>query len=151
MQGLNKVQLIGHLGKDPEVRSSPSGKKMANLRLATSESWRDKQTGERKERTEWHTVVIFNENLVKIVESYVKKGSKIYVEGKLATRKWQDQNGADRYSTEVVLSDFDGRILLLDGRSGSDQSDGGESRSEAPRQAQPAQSRAHEIDDEIPF
>lgn len=115
---VNKVILVGNLGRDPEVRSFPNGGKVCNLRIATSESWRDRNTGERKERTEWHSVAIFNENLAKIAEQYLKKGSKVYIEGQLETRKWQDQSGADRYSTEVVLRQFRGELTLLDGRDG---------------------------------
>ncbi|WP_455475242.1 single-stranded DNA-binding protein [Bartonella sp. B17] len=113
---LNKVILIGNLGADPEIRRLNSGDQVANLRIATSESWRDRTTNERKERTEWHSVVIFNENLIKIVEQYVKKGSKIYIEGQLQTRKWQDQNGNDRYTTEIVLQKYRGELQMLDGR-----------------------------------
>ncbi|MBI1217761.1 MAG: single-stranded DNA-binding protein [Rhodobacteraceae bacterium] len=113
---VNKVILIGNLGRDPEVRSFPSGGKVCNLRIATSENWRDKATGERKERTEWHSVAIFNENLVRIAEQYLRKGSTVYIEGQLETRKWQDQSGADRYSTEVVLRPFRGELTLLGGR-----------------------------------
>lgn len=111
---VNKVILIGNLGRDPEVRSLGSGDKVVSFRLATSETWRDKATGERKERTEWHSVVIFNENLVKVAEQYLRKGSKCYVEGQLQTRKWQDQQGNDRFSTEVVLQRFGGTLTLLD-------------------------------------
>ena len=114
MAGLNKVMLIGNLGRDPEVRRTNAGLPVVNLRIATSESWRDKNTGERQERTEWHSVVIFNENLAKVAEQYLKKGSKVYVEGQLSTRKWQDQTGQDRYSTEVVLNRFRGELTLLD-------------------------------------
>ncbi|MCC0070409.1 MAG: single-stranded DNA-binding protein [Rhodobacteraceae bacterium] len=115
---VNKVILVGNLGRDPEVRSFPNGGKVCNLRIATSETWRDRNTGERKERTEWHSVAIFNENLAKIAEQYLKKGSKVYIEGQLETRKWQDQSGADRYTTEVVLRQFRGELTLLDGRDG---------------------------------
>ena len=111
---VNKVILIGNLGADPEIRRTQDGRPVANLRLATSESWRDKATGERKEKTEWHRVVIFNENLCKIAEQYLKKGSKVFIEGQLQTRKWQDQSGQDRYSTEVVLQGFRGELTLLD-------------------------------------
>src|SRR5437016_6037953 len=114
MAGLNKVMLIGNLGRDPEVRRTNAGAPVVNLRIATSESWRDKNTGERQERTEWHSVVIFNENLAKVAEQYLKKGSKVYVEGQLQTRKWQDQTGQDRYSTEVVVNRFRGELTLLD-------------------------------------
>lgn len=113
---VNKVILVGNLGRDPEVRSFPSGGKVCNLRIATSESWRDRQTGERKERTEWHSVAIYNENLVRIAEQYLRKGSKVYIEGQLETRKWQDQQGQDRYTTEVTLRQFRGELTLLDGR-----------------------------------
>lgn len=111
---INKVILIGNVGADPEIRRTQSGKAIANLRLATSESWKDKETGERKEKTEWHTVAIFNEGLVKVVEQYVKKGSKIYVEGQLQTRKWQDLAGNDRYTTEVALNGFGCVLTLLE-------------------------------------
>ncbi|ALE03710.1 single-stranded DNA-binding protein [Bartonella ancashensis] len=113
---LNKVILIGNLGADPEIRRLNSGDQVASLRIATSESWRDRTTNERKERTEWHSVVIFNENLVKIVEQYLKKGSKIYIEGQLQTRKWQDQTGNDRYTTEIVLQKYRGELQMLDSR-----------------------------------
>ena len=114
---VNKVILIGNLGRDPEVRTFGNGGKVCNLRIATSETWKDRNTGERKERTEWHSVAIFQEGLVRIAEQYLRKGSKVYLEGKLQTRKWQDQSGADRYSTEVVLQGFDGVLTMLDGRS----------------------------------
>jgi len=113
---LNKVMLIGNLGADPEVRSFQNGGKVCNLRIATSETWKDRNTGERQERTEWHTVAIFSEGLVNVAENYLKKGSKVFVEGQLQTRKWQDQNGQDRYSTEVVLRGFNGTLTMLDGR-----------------------------------
>jgi single-strand DNA-binding protein len=114
---VNKVILVGNLGADPEIRRTQDGKLIVNLRLATSETWRDKMTGERRERTEWHRVVIFNENIAKVAEQYLKKGAKIYIEGQLQTRKWQDQQGQDRYSTEVVLQ-FNGQMTMLDGRPG---------------------------------
>ncbi|RIV85857.1 single-stranded DNA-binding protein [Aurantiacibacter zhengii] len=113
---LNKVMLIGNLGQDPEVRSFQNGGKVCNLRIATSETWKDRNSGERQERTEWHTVAIFSEGLVNVAENYLKKGSKVYIEGQLQTRKWQDQNGQDRYSTEVVLRGFNGTLVMLDGR-----------------------------------
>mgnify|MGYP003546887674 CR=1 FL=1 len=159
---VNKVILVGNLGRDPEVRSFPNGGKVCNLRIATSETWRDRQTGERKERTEWHSVAIFNENLAKIAEQYLKKGSKVYIEGKLETRKWQDQSGQDRYSTEVVLRQFGGELTLLDGRDGggggsgggyddpgfgAGGSGGGSDRSPAPAGG----GRGSDFDDEIPF
>lgn len=116
MAGVNKVIIVGNLGRDPEVRSFPNGGKVVNLRIATSDTWRDKQTGERKERTEWHSVAIFNEALGKIAEQYLRKGSTVYIEGALETRKWQDQSGADRYTTEIVLRQFRGELTLLGGR-----------------------------------
>lgn len=122
---LNKVMLIGNLGADPEIRSFQNGGKVANLRIATSETWKDRNTGERQERTEWHNVAIFSEGLVNVVERYLKKGSKVYVEGKLQTRKWQDQNGQDRYTTEVVLRGFDGTLTMLDGAGGGGGGSGG--------------------------
>jgi single-strand DNA-binding protein len=115
---LNKVMLIGNLGADPEIRSFQNGGKVCNLRLATTETWKDRNTGERQERTEWHTVAIFSEGLVSVAERFLRKGSKVYVEGQLQTRKWQDQSGNDRYSTEVVLRGFNGTLTMLDGASG---------------------------------
>ena len=115
---VNKVILIGNLGRDPEVRSFQNGGKVCNLRIATSETWKDRTSGERKERTEWHSVAIFQEGLVRIAEQYLRKGSKVYIEGQLQTRKWQDQSGQDRYSTEVVLQGFGGTLTMLDGRDG---------------------------------
>ena len=122
---VNKVIIVGNLGRDPEVRSFPNGGKVVNLRIATSETWRDKQSGERKERTEWHSVAIFNEALGKIAEQYLRKGSTVYVEGQLETRKWQDQSGADRYTTEIVLRQFRGELTLLGGRDGGSGGGGG--------------------------
>lgn len=123
---VNKVILIGNLGRDPEVRSFPNGGKVCNLRIATSENWKDKNTGERREKTEWHSVSIFQEGLVRIAEQYLRKGSKVYIEGALQTRKYQAQDGTDRYSTEVVLQGFGGTLTMLDGRSeGGGQSGGG--------------------------
>ncbi|MFO1090190.1 MAG: single-stranded DNA-binding protein [Hyphomicrobiales bacterium] len=162
---VNKVILVGNLGKDPEVRRLGSGDPVVNLRIATSENWRDKATGERKERTEWHSVVIFNENLAKIAEQYLKKGSKVYIEGQLQTRKWQDQSGQDRYSTEIVLQRYRGELTLLDGRSGGSEAGagygGGEEfgqstaferpRAERPAATAGATSFARDLDDEVPF
>jgi single-strand DNA-binding protein len=155
---VNKVILIGNLGRDPEVRSFTSGGKVCNLRIATSENWTDKQSGEKKERTEWHSVAIYNENLVRIAEQYLKKGSKVYLEGQLETRKWQDKDGQDRYTTEITLRPFRGEMTLLDGRSGGGASQGGyddggyasgpSSSSSAPSSG--GGSRAN-LDDEIPF
>ena len=140
---LNKAMLIGNLGADPEVRSFQNGGKVANLRLATTESWKDKNTGERQERTEWHTVAIFNEGLIGVVERFLRKGSKIYVEGQLTTRKWQDQSGNDRYSTEIHLRGMNGVLTMLD-------SAGGE-RGER-RQSYDAPGQNHDdLDDDIPF
>ncbi|SFU14564.1 single-stranded DNA-binding protein [Sedimentitalea nanhaiensis] len=122
---VNKVILIGNLGRDPEVRTFQNGGKVCNLRIATSETWKDKNTGERKERTEWHSVAIFNEGLVRVAEQYLRKGSKVYIEGQLQTRKWQDQSGQDRYSTEVVLQGFGSTLTMLDGRDGGGSGGGG--------------------------
>jgi single-strand DNA-binding protein len=122
---LNKVMLIGNLGADPEIRSFQNGGKVANLRIATSETWKDKNTGERQERTEWHTVAIFSEGLIGVVERYLRKGSKVYIEGSLQTRKWQDQSGNDRYSTEVVLRGMNGTLTMLDGAPGGGQRSAG--------------------------
>ena len=122
---LNKVMLIGNLGQDPEVKSFQNGGKVCNLRIATSEQWKDKNSGERQERTEWHSVAIFSEGLVSVAERYLRKGSKVYVEGQLQTRKWQDQQGNDRYSTEIVLRGFNGTLTMLDGAPGGGQGGGG--------------------------
>lgn len=124
---LNKVMLIGNLGADPEIRSFQNGGKVANLRIATSETWKDRNTGERQERTEWHTVAIFSEGLVGVVERYLKKGSKVYIEGQLQTRKWQDQQGNDRYSTEIVIRGMNGTLTMLDGAGGGQGGGGGRS------------------------
>lgn len=121
---LNKVLLIGHLGADPEIRRLNSGDPVVNLRIATSESWRDKNSGERKEKTEWHNVVIFNDGLAKVAEQYLKKGAKVYIEGQLQTRKWQDQGGNDRYTTEIVLQKFRGELQMLDTKNGGDGNEG---------------------------
>ena len=122
---VNKVILIGNLGRDPEVRSFQNGGKVCNLRIATSETWKDRNTGERREKTEWHSVAIFSEGLVRVAEQYLRKGSKVYIEGQLQTRKWQDQNGQDRYSTEVVLQGLGGTLTMLDGRNDGGQGGGG--------------------------
>jgi single-strand DNA-binding protein len=173
---VNKVILVGNLGRDPEVRRLGSGEPVVNMRVATSESWKDKSSGERKEKTEWHSVVIFNENLAKVAESYLKKGSKVYLEGQLQTRKWQDQAGQEKYTTEIVLQRFRGELTILDSRgSGADsaesdeQSDGrqaqeGDFGSASPmqRRSAPASSKSggggssggsrySQIDDDIPF
>jgi single-strand DNA-binding protein len=161
---VNKVILVGNLGRDPEIRSTQDGMRIANLSVATSESWRDKSSGERKERTEWHRVVIFNEKLVEVVEKYLKKGAKVYVEGALQTRKWTDNSGQERYSTEVVLQRYRGELTMLDGRSGG--GGGGGYADDAPAEeyatasasasaSAPARSErrppVQDLDDEIPF
>lgn len=147
---VNKVILIGNLGAEPEIKRTQDGRPIANLRIATSESWRDKNTGERKERTEWHRVVCFNEGLCKVIEQYVKKGSKVYIEGALQTRKWQDQSGADRYSTEVVLQGFNGSLTMLDSRTDSQPNTGGNDYADQSTGNKSYQGGG-DIDDEIPF
>jgi single-strand DNA-binding protein len=160
---VNKVILVGNLGADPEIRRTQDGRPIANLRVATSDTWRDKNTGERREKTEWHRVVIFNEGLCRIAEQYLKKGSKVYLEGALQTRKWQDKDGNDRYSTEVVLQGFNSQLTMLDGRGGGggasgDNGDdfgsagvsGGGSRRQ-PAMAGGGGGRGGDLDDEIPF
>jgi len=156
---VNKVILIGNLGKDPEIRTLNSGDRVCNLRIATSETWRDKATGERKEKTEWHQVVIFNENIVKVCENYLKKGSTVYVEGSLTTRKYSDQQGVEKYTTEVVIQRFNGNLTMLGGRGdgggaggggrsdddyGSGFSSGGQARSSGPKES-------YDLNDDIPF
>src|SRR5690606_17300161 len=167
---VNKVILIGNVGADPEIRRTQDGRPIANLRLATSESWRDRNSGERREKTEWHTVVVFNEGLCKVVEQYVKKGAKLYIEGALQTRKWQDQTGNDRYSTEIVLQGFNSTLTMLDGRGeggggasrgGSDAGSGGsyggaddyERSSSAPARSSGGGGGgfSKDMDDDIPF
>jgi single-strand DNA-binding protein len=147
---VNKVILIGNLGKDPEVRRTTSGDPVVNLSIATSESWRDKASGERKEKTEWHRVVIFNKNLADVAEKYLRKGSKVYVEGQLQTRKWTDKDGAEKYSTEVVLQNFRGELTMLDGRNGGGEGGGGFGGGRGASEA-PASFQRDEMDDEIPF
>ena len=165
---VNKVILVGNLGKDPEIRRTQDGRPIANLSVATSESWRDKATGERKEKTEWHRVVIFNEGLCKIAEQYLKKGAKVYLEGQLQTRKWTDQSGVEKYSTEVVLQNFNSTLTMLDGRTdgrsgsggsfGSDDA-GGDFGASGPSSAPPRRveaasaggGRGGDMDDDIPF
>jgi single-strand DNA-binding protein len=159
---VNKVILVGNLGKDPEIRRTQDGRPIASLSVATSDTWRDKATGERKEKTEWHRVVIFSEPLCKIVEQYLKKGAKVYIEGALQTRKWTDASGAEKYSTEVVLQGFNSVLTMLDGRSGGggsvgpDDQGGGDfgvsgPSSAAPRRAVAAGGRNSDMDDDIPF
>ena len=123
MSSLNKAVLIGNLGRDPEMRATQSGDKICHLSIATSESWRDKNSGERRERTEWHRVVIFNQNLAKVAEAYLRKGSKVYLEGQLQTRKWTDQSGQDKYTTEIVLQNYRGELVMLDGKEGGSSND----------------------------
>jgi single-strand DNA-binding protein len=161
---VNKVILIGNLGRDPEIKQLPSGSSLANLSIATSETWRDKASGERKEKTEWHRVVVFNEGLVRIVEQFLKKGSKVYIEGALETRKWQDKDGNDKYSTEVVLRNFNASLTMLDGKGegGGDRGGGDYNQDRAPARGAGAKgkggkgpqedfSRGADFDDEIPF
>jgi single-strand DNA-binding protein len=158
---VNKVILIGNLGADPEIKRTQDGRPIANLRIATSETWRDKNTGERKEKTEWHRVVIFSEGLCKIAEQYLKKGAKVYIEGQLQTRKWTDKDNIERYSTEVVLQGFNSTLTMLDGKSGggssfgADDSSGGDfgssTPSSAPRRAVASAGRGSDMDDDIPF
>jgi single-strand DNA-binding protein len=176
---VNKVILIGNVGADPEIRRTQDGRPIANLRIATSESWRDRNSGERREKTEWHSVVVFNEGLCKVVEQYVKKGAKLYIEGALQTRKWQDQTGNDRYSTEIVLQGFNSTLTMLDGRGEGGGARGGDfggdnggssfggssggnygggnsfdqspSRSGGSRGGQPAGNFSNDMDDDIPF
>ena len=151
---VNKVILVGNLGRDPEIRSTQDGTRIANLSLATSENWRDRNTGERRERTEWHRVVIFNERLAEVAEKYLRKGSKIYVEGQLQTRKWTDQSGQDRYTTEVVLQRFRGELTMLDSRAGGGDDFGGGGYSGGGGGAPPATGGpgpGGDLDDEIPF
>jgi single-strand DNA-binding protein len=154
---VNKVILIGNLGADPEVRRTQDGRPVANLRVATTETWRDKNSGERREKTEWHRVVIFSEGLAKIAEQYLKKGSKVYLEGQLQTRKWEDQSGQERYTTEVVLQGFNSALTMLDGRPGGGDfgeaggSDYGRSSPMQPAENRTAKPLSADLDDEIPF
>lgn len=155
---VNKVILIGNLGADPEIRSMQSGGRVANLSLATSERWKDKNTGEQQERTQWHKVAIFNDNLVNLAENYLRKGSKVYLEGQLETRKWQDQNGQDRYTTEVVLRQYRGELTMLDSR-GDNAGGGYQAQQAAPAMAAggggmamaPQSAPSNDMEDEIPF
>lgn len=156
---VNKVILIGNLGKDPEIRTLNSGDRVANLRIATSEQWRDKATGERKEKTEWHAVIVFNENIVKVCENYLKKGSTVYVEGALQTRKYTDGQGVEKYTTEIVLKNFNGVLTMLGGKSDGD-SGGGERREERREQQSSGgdgysggggKKQGYDLNDDIPF
>lgn len=151
MSSVNKVILLGRLGADPESRSLQNGGQVVNMRVATSETWKDKQTGEKKERAEWHSVVIFNENLARVASAYLKKGSQVYLEGQLQTRKWQDQSGQDRYSTEIVLQRFRGELVLLGGTGDKPTDSTRQDASAAYREASGGGSLASEIDDDIPF
>ncbi len=151
MSSVNKVILIGNLGKDPEIRTTQDGKEIASFSIATSESWKDKGTGERKEKTEWHRISVFNPNLVGIVKSYVKKGSKIYVEGQLQTRKWTDKEGKDNYVTEVVIQAFNGGITLLDKRDDSKEQQYSQTKGNGYVESKPIDKRDADLDDEIPF
>lgn len=162
MASLNKVTLIGNLGADPEIRTLNSGDRVANLRLATSEKWTNRTTGEKNERTEWHRIVVFNEHIVKVVEQYLKKGSTIYVEGQIQTRKWTDNNGVEKYSTEVVLAKYRGELTMLGGKGGGDRGDddrGGDNgaggyesgRTGGGGGGAPRESFSRDLDDEIPF
>ena len=153
---VNKVILIGNLGRDPEIRTLNSGDRVANLNLATSETWRDRTSGERRERTEWHRIVIFNDNLVKVAENYLKKGSKIYVEGAIQTRKYADQNGAEKFSTEIVLQKFRGELTMLEGRGDGDggraeADSGGLAGGKRLEGAGVKETFTADLDDEIPF
>ena len=148
---VNKVILVGNLGRDPEVRRLPSGDPVVNLRIATSENWRDRQTGEKRERTEWHSVAIFNDNLAKVAENYLRKGTRVYIEGQLQTRKWQDQTGADRYTTEIVLQKYRGELQILSGRDeGGYVPSGDEDRMESVGSGS-NNNQSYELDDDIPF
>ena len=152
---INKVILVGNLGRDPEVRATQDGREICNLAIATSETWKDRNSGERKEKTEWHRVVIFNENLTRIAKEYLRKGSKVYIEGQLQTRKWTDKDGLEKYSTEIVLQNFNGNLTLLDGKPGAGGASGGGEYGEQRSYNSPAPQRARvaetELDDEIPF
>lgn len=147
---LNQCQFIGNLGRDPETRTFQDGRKVCNLRIACTEKWTDKNSGERKERTEWISVAIFSEGLVRVAEQYLRKGSKVYVSGKMVTRKWQDQSGQDRYSTEIVLQGFDATLVMLDGKSGGD-SAGGYDNSGYGAGGQPSNGGYNDLEDSIPF
>ena len=148
---VNKVIIIGNLGSDPEVRNFPNGGKVCNLSIATSENWKDRNTGERREKTEWHRIAIFSEPLVRVAEQYLRKGSKVYIEGQLETRKWQDQSGADRYSTEVVLRPYRSELTMLDSRGEGGAESGGYSDYGNASTTHAAPSASHDLDDEIPF
>ncbi|MEL7545372.1 MAG: single-stranded DNA-binding protein [Pseudomonadota bacterium] len=152
---VNKVILVGNVGQDPEVRQFQNGGQVCNFSLATSESWKDKNTGERRDKTEWHRIAVFNEGLIRVIQSYVRKGSKLYIEGQLETRKWQDQSGADKYTTEVVLRGYGGTLTMLDSRSegqtGGRQMSYDQGQNGARKMEGPAEDFSQDFDDEIPF
>ena len=152
---INKVILVGNLGRDPEIRTTQDGREIANLVLATSDTWKDKSTGEKRERTEWHRIVIFNEGLINVTKNYLHKGSKVYIEGSLQTRKWVDNSGAEKYTTEVVIQGFNGNLTILDKANNNNHSQSNNNSesfgSEQPRAKQQASQAAEELDDEIPF
>jgi single-strand DNA-binding protein len=151
MSSVNKVILVGRVGKDPEIRNTQDGKGIASFTLATSEAWRDKASGERKEKTEWHKVVCFNEALSKVIEAYVKKGSQVYIEGQLQTRKWTDKDGIEKYTTEVVLQKYRGELTLLSSKAGNESSDDFSGTKPAAKTAASGWSFARDLDDEVPF
>lgn len=145
---LNKVQIIGNLGNDPDIRSTQDGREIANFSIASSESWRDKQTGERKSKSEWHRVVVFSPGLVSVVKNYIKKGSKLYIEGKLQTRKWTDNNGAEKYTTEIVMNGFDAKLIMLDSKNSGEYQP---SEEQIAKHNDNFDNAVNEIDDDIPF
>lgn len=149
---INKVILVGNVGKDPEIRTTNDGRELANFSVATSDSWKDKATGERRDKTEWHRVVVFNENIVNVVKNYVKRGSKLYIEGQLTTRKWTDQNGQDKYTTEIVIQNFNHNLTLLDSRNSNDNNDfAGQSSASNKSNMSEDNFMNNDLDDEIPF
>ncbi len=155
MASLNSCEFIGNLGADPEIKNLPSGGKVANFSIACTERWKDKQSGEQKERTEWVRIAVFNDQLVKVIGDYLKKGSQVYIRGKMQTRKWQDQSGADKYSTEIVMDGFDSKLVMLGGKPDGERRDQGDTRREEPRRDPPRQSNTAPAftgpSDDIPF
>ena len=151
MSSVNKVIIVGNLGRDPEVRHTQDGKAIVNLSIATSETWRDKASGERKEKTEWHRVVIFNEGLAKVAEQYLKKGGTVYLEGQLQTRKWTDKDGAEKYSTEIVLQQYRGELVMIGGKGDTAANDAAQSAKPAAKSAASGPSFNRDLDDEVPF
>lgn len=149
MGSVNKVIIVGNLGRDPEIRSMPNGDRIANFSVATSETWRDKSSGERKEKTEWHKVSVFNDNIVKVVENYIKKGSTVYIEGALQTRKWTDKDGFEKYTTEIVVGKFNGQLTMLGG--GEGRSDAAEPKSSGGTASGQGASHTYDLNDDIPF